>query len=385
MATESPANGSGVATDGLSAAEKLMKQHAAEEAESHKATVEDVPDEDLGVASLQPPGPGVVSLPISTDPSRVATPSAEPTMSAKAAGKQPARDQPQTNVTSKPAFDTNSEDAFPALGAPKAPSAAAAPTPWSRKPASVGKAANGVSNGVPNGSNPSSRRTSGASTPLSGIVTPSTTAPSQRGPAPQVSLPGRYSEQIQLHPSMMTPRNQLKKPVTDILRDINKRSKANVEMKAGPGGVVVFEGTGPVDAVRVALKEVATQLCSKVCDTYNHTSTQNLIISSKIYKYLFLHPFVARSLESKAQLFKRSRRRLAHESTSPSKRRPTSWKMMIWIARSMSRLKEIHSPCRWRSRTSRESSASTLLLSIHVSSISHRSTTHSWLGRITLV
>ena len=80
-----------------------------------------------------------------------------------------------------------------------------------------------------------------------------------------MSLPGRYSEQIQLHPSMMTPRNQLKKPVADILRDINKRSKANVEMKAGPGGAVVFEGTGPVDAVRVALKEVATQLCSKVC------------------------------------------------------------------------------------------------------------------------
>jgi hypothetical protein len=79
-----------------------------------------------------------------------------------------------------------------------------------------------------------------------------------------MSLPGRYSEQIQLHPSMMTPRNQLKKPVSDILRDINKRSKANVEMKAGPGGVVVFEGTGPVDAVRVALKDVATQLCSKV-------------------------------------------------------------------------------------------------------------------------
>lgn len=64
---------------------------------------------------------------------------------------------------------------------------------------------------------------------------------------------------------MMTPRSQLKKPVNDILRDINKRSKATVEMKAGgPGGVVVFEGSGPVDAVRVALKEVATQLCSKV-------------------------------------------------------------------------------------------------------------------------
>jgi hypothetical protein len=79
-----------------------------------------------------------------------------------------------------------------------------------------------------------------------------------------MSLPGRYSEQIQLHPSVMTPRKDLKKPVAEILREINKRSKANVEMKSGPGGVIVFEGTGPVDAVRIALKEVANQLCAKV-------------------------------------------------------------------------------------------------------------------------
>lgn len=266
MANEAPMNGSSNAVDGLSAAEKLMQQHAAEEAESHKPTVEEVEDEAF-VGSLHPhPGQGNASLPISTDPSRNATPSAEPTMSSKAAGKQPMREQTQAAAPSKPAaLDTNSEDAFPALGPPKVLPNAPAPTPWSRKPASVGKATNGTSNGVTNGSTASSRRTSGASTPISGIVTPSTTAASQRGPTPQMSLPGRYSEQIQLHPSMMTPRNQLKKPVTDILRDINKRSKANVEMKSGPGGVVVFEGTGPVDAVRVALKEVATQLCSKVC------------------------------------------------------------------------------------------------------------------------
>lgn len=248
--------------DGLTAAERLMRQHEQEEAAAkHHASVEDVPDEE---ALLHPAPSGLKSLPISTNPSRVATPSSEATMSAKAAGKQPAREQPPAADPPKPAFDPKSEDAFPALGGPKAAPAAAAPTPWSRKPAAVGKAANGIPNGLANGNMASSKLSSGASTPLSGIVTPSSTAPSQRGPTPQMALPGRYSEQIQLHPSMMTPRNQLKKPVMDILRDINKRSKANVEMKAGPGGIVVFEGTGPVDAVRVALKEVATQLCSKV-------------------------------------------------------------------------------------------------------------------------
>jgi hypothetical protein len=258
-------NGNPVETGGQSAAERLMQQHQADE--SHKATVEDVEDEEY---KLHPPPSGAASLPISTDPSRVATPSGEQTLSAKAAGKQPVRDQPQPPAaTAKPAFNTQDEAAFPSLGAPKAAPATSAPTPWSRKPAAVGKqpAANGMSNGMTNGSAAPSTRSSGASTPLSGIVTPGSTAPSQRGPTPQMSLPGRYSEQIQLHPSVMTPRNQLKKPVPDILRDINKRSKAHVEMKAGPGGVLTFEGTGPVDAVRIALKEVATQLCSKVSPT----------------------------------------------------------------------------------------------------------------------
>jgi hypothetical protein len=244
----------------MSAAERLMKQHAEKES-GHQPTVEDAVDEEY---TLHPPPSGAASLPISTEASRVATPSAEPTMSAKAAGKQPMRDKPQTAAPSKPTLDTQSEAAFPALGGPKTQPAAAAPSPWSKKPAAVGRAANGMSNGMANGNTAPSTLSSGNSTPMSGLVTPSSTAPSQRGPVPQMSLPGRYSEQIQLHPSHMTPRSQLKKPVSDILRDINKRSKAHVEMKAGQGGLVVFEGTGPVEAVRVALKEVATQLCSKV-------------------------------------------------------------------------------------------------------------------------
>ena len=79
-----------------------------------------------------------------------------------------------------------------------------------------------------------------------------------------VSLPGRFTERIQFAPSQLIPRQQLKKPVPDVLRDINRRSKAKVESRPGPGGVLIFEGQGPVDAVRQALKEVANQLGSKV-------------------------------------------------------------------------------------------------------------------------
>ena len=264
MATDITGNGGSASADGLSAAERLMQQHAEKDV-AHQPQMEEVEDEEY---TLHPPPSGAKSLPISTAASRVATPSAEPAMSAKAAGKQPVRDTPQPAAPSKPALDTQSEAAFPALGGPKTQPAAAAPNLWSRKPASVGKAAHGMSNGLANGSTAPSIRSSGGSTPMSGIVTPSSTAPSQRGPTQHMSLPGRYSEQIKLHPSMMTPRSQLKKPVQDILRDINKRSKATVEMKAGQGDLVVFEGSGPVDAVRNALKEVATQLCSKVCSLY---------------------------------------------------------------------------------------------------------------------
>lgn len=79
-----------------------------------------------------------------------------------------------------------------------------------------------------------------------------------------MTLPGKHMEQLRLAPSQMLQRGQLKKPLRDILRDISKRSKANVDMRGGPGGSIVFEGRGSVDAVRQALKQVAQQVGSKV-------------------------------------------------------------------------------------------------------------------------
>lgn len=252
MASEMTANGeSGVET--MSAAQKLMQQHGADEV--HKATVEEVPDED---AVQHPPPSASVATPHEDAP---ATPAPSQPMSAKAAGKQRAEDAPSKPATAP--INMQSEELFPALGAPKGP-AAAPPSMWAKKPAAVGKAGGGIPNGTANGTHAPSNASSRTSTPASGMLSPATSIPSRRGPTPQMSLPGRYSEQISLHPTQLTPRNQLKKPVQDVLRDINKRSKATVEMKSGAGGTVVFEGTGPVDAVRIALKEVATQLCAKV-------------------------------------------------------------------------------------------------------------------------
>ncbi|EMC99579.1 hypothetical protein BAUCODRAFT_571748 [Baudoinia panamericana UAMH 10762] len=219
----------GVATLGeeLSPAQKLLQEHQKEQ-EMHHAYVEDDPDES-GAAKATAPA-AAPSVPAPTDSSGANAPSAEPVMSSKAAGKQPMREEQTTAGASKPRIDTASEEAFPALSAPKA-QAAAAPNMWSKKPAAVGKAANGMANGAPNGNSAS-------------------------------NLPGRQKEQIVLPISMMTPRNQLKKPMPDIIRDINKRSKATIAYRPGPAGNLIFEGTGPTDAVRTSLKEVVNQLCS---------------------------------------------------------------------------------------------------------------------------
>lgn len=234
MTTESLANGSSSTAEPLSAAQQLMEKH---EASSHKPTVEEVVDEE---DILHPP-------PSTSQSSRPDSAASTPTWTDK--GKERADDEAvPVPVKKAEKLDTQSEELFPALGTPKPRAPVSVPS-WGRKPASL--ATNGV-NGSANGlasSNASSR----SSTPASGAT-------------PQVmSLPGRYIERVQFAPSQLTPRNQLKKPVNDILRDINKRSKAKVELKPGQGGMVIFEGQGSTqDAVRQALKEVAKELGSKV-------------------------------------------------------------------------------------------------------------------------
>lgn len=215
---------------------------------AHKVTIEDAADEDLPstASTAAPPATGT------TNASHDGTVSSG--NGSKSAGKQPVREAPAANAPRAPTLDTQSEELFPSLGAPKGPSAGT--SMWSNKPAAVGKA-NGTSNGTGYGRAANVPVRTMNATP--GIVN----AGAGRGPA-QVNLPGRNSEQVLIPTHLMTPRAQLKKPVADILRDINKRSKATVEMKSGPGGNYIIEGTGPTDAVRLALKEVASQLCSKV-------------------------------------------------------------------------------------------------------------------------
>jgi hypothetical protein len=240
-------------TSGISPAALLQQKHAKDEA--HQATVEDVIDED----DIQHP-----------PPSASVAKEAQPTngdkqpISDKAMGKQKAREP----TAGKPALDTQSEEAFPALGGAKPRQ----PPLWgARKATGPGKpSTNGVSNGLASVPPLSSTSSSRASTPVSGIHTPSTTTasstPQPRGPAVK-SIPGMggsHTERISFTASQLLNPSQLKKSYGEIVRDINKRSKANLQVLRGRGGELIFEGRGPVEAVRQSLKEIAQQVGSKV-------------------------------------------------------------------------------------------------------------------------
>ncbi|PYH57073.1 putative RNA binding effector protein Scp160 [Aspergillus niger CBS 101883] len=208
-----------------SRAAMLEEQHARDEA--HKTTVEEVVDEeDL----KHPPPSSSVNEPESSTPAQTPAPTASPA--------------PKPAPKKTPAFDVQSEELFPALGSgpkPKAPAASA----WGARGSAAAAVANGAASGAQAVSEPAP---GGFGSEVPRII----------------SLPGKHMEQLRLAPSQMLPRGQLKKPLRDILRDISKRSKANVDMRGGPGGSIIFEGKGSVDAVRQALKEVAQQQSVRV-------------------------------------------------------------------------------------------------------------------------
>jgi hypothetical protein len=269
MASEATATGSSSATENMTPAQLLEHQHAL------NPTIEEVPDEE----DLAHPPPKSDAAP-------------PPVLSEKAAGKQKAEDPAPAKKPSVP-FNTASEELFPALGPVKPRAAAPVPT-WGKKPASVT-----TSNGV-NGSLAPSNDTSRSSTPASGVGIPAA-LPLVRGPAlPTMSLPGKHSERISFHPSQLLPRSQMKKPMNEMIRELNKKSKAKLEHKAGAGGLQFFEATGPVEAVRQILKDAANEVGSKVrpadCGEMRDFCCPALMTRTKLTLYsnpsrsLFPHP-----------------------------------------------------------------------------------------------
>ncbi|KAK5626467.1 hypothetical protein RRF57_002182 [Xylaria bambusicola] len=212
-----------MATEEVSAAARLLQKHAQHPLQ---ATVEDAPDDEAS-----PP----------TDAAAPNDSSWAPTMSAKAAGKQPS--------AASAGINTQSHEAFPELGVPKttAPKTNYAPI-WA--------GAKGSANGNLNGTSWSANGTPRTMTPTSGAVTPT-------GVPPPMAIPGRNVETIMLPSSSILPRAQLKRPIPDIVKDINRKSRAVITMANGPGGQLKFEASGPQDKAQQALRDLVSQIGRK--------------------------------------------------------------------------------------------------------------------------
>ena len=206
-----------------SIAQKLRQKHAED---PHNVTVEEVPDEDLPIKPVNGPS-GSWASPMST----------------KAAEKQKESQSP------KAPLDTQSHELFPELGGPKGKSANVAPI-WGAKNSANGKTNGSVSNGV-----------SRSSTPASEIASPS------KGAAPSMFIPGRNVETVMLEPQFILPRGQLKRPIPDILKDINRKSRANITMATASNGRLRFDATGPQEIAQQALKDLVQQIGTRVSPT----------------------------------------------------------------------------------------------------------------------
>ena len=228
----------------LSAAQKLLQRHAAP-----NVTVEDVPDE----ADSKHPVPPLSSSILESNDDAPA-PGWVPPMSTKAAGKR----KEEIPRESKPLLDTQSEELFPGLGAAPKPRQPTPITPtWGAKSSAPGASATNGTNGF---------STNGTSTPPSGINTPTSAVnkAAPRGGPRKIEIPGQVQERIFLEKNQMLPRPQLKKPLPDILKDINRKSKkVNVTLSAGENGTT-FYATGPSESAVQALRDVVAQVGAKV-------------------------------------------------------------------------------------------------------------------------
>lgn len=188
----------------------------------HNPTVEEVPDESDLNGSAHPQSEKAILEPVDD---AAAAPTWAATPSAKAAGK---RKEEPTAKENRPIIDTQSDKLFPGLGGPK-PTAAPPVKPTWGPGSTPSVPVNGRSNGT---------SATGASTPTSDVPTPLSGRAAPHSLASQISAP-----LLVLQKHEVLPRTQMKKPLPDIMKDINKKLRTNLTMTQGAGGVLEFRET----------------------------------------------------------------------------------------------------------------------------------------------
>ncbi|KAI0129598.1 RNA binding effector protein Scp160 [Xylariales sp. AK1849] len=156
-------------------------------------------------------------------------------------------DAPDEDLPRKAApVNVLSEEAFPSLGAgtkdkgkETAGTARVAPI-WGQKLES-------------NGTTPSATPRAATPAQASGTSTPAGNGPKD------MFIPGRHSEYVILEPQYILPRSQLKRPIPDLVKDINRKSRA-VLTTANVGNRLKIEATGPRDKAQQAIRDLVQQI-----------------------------------------------------------------------------------------------------------------------------
>lgn len=280
----------------LSAADKLMHAH-------HNVEVEDTPDdEDL----RHRPEPISSSILESTDEAAQA-PTWAPTMSAKAAGKQK---EVAPGKENKP-LDTQSPEAFPSLGGSAKP---VFNQGWGKASAAPPAATNGKANGV---------ATNGSASPTSSLNTPPHSGPKRTPPF------------LSLQKNEVLPRNQLKKPLADICKDINKKLRTNLTVSSGENGVLEFRESNNVKeaVLNQAIRDLGMQIGVKVRKSKVSLPENPLLtVPSLPPKYQSLALPKHSSLVNKVQQSRvcRSQLELGFSSQKPMMSKLLLTRMMTW-------------------------------------------------------
>ncbi|KAK8046612.1 hypothetical protein PG996_014676 [Apiospora saccharicola] len=105
--------------------------------------------------------------------------------------------------------------------------------------------------GISNGSTPANG-TPRASTPASGVATPVN--------VPNMSIPGRHVETVTIEPQFILPRGQLKRPIPDVVKDINRKSRAVLTTSNISNGRLRIDATGPQDKAQQAIRDLVQQI-----------------------------------------------------------------------------------------------------------------------------
>jgi len=108
-------------------------------------------------------------------------------------------------------------------------------------------------------------RTPGASAPASGPGSGATTPVREASAAPSLSIPGQYKEYLLLQPDDILPREQLKRPLPDIIKDFNRKSRAQIKIIPHAENMLRIEATGPKgDSTTQSLKDFVGLIGAKL-------------------------------------------------------------------------------------------------------------------------